>query len=176
MIDTELLATRLAFTQMIVNACQDVGKTKIQKITYFLQESLDVPLNYPFRIHYYGPYSDDLDGNLSLAKSFGHIDISPDAGGFGYHVTTCPGIQSPWLSDDSVPEEVDLSKVNETIRYLSRLSPVQLELWATVHFIIRIKKEMSKEEALQLVGRLKPKFDIQTIESAYQALVKNKLI
>ena len=43
---------RLAFIQMIVDHLGDVGKTKVQKISCFLQEALSIPLKYRFRMHY----------------------------------------------------------------------------------------------------------------------------
>ena len=87
MVNEELLARRIELVREIVRSSGDIGKTKIQKIMYFLQESVGAPLMYPFRMHYYGPYSDELDGILSLTKSLRYIDINPDPNGFGYHVT-----------------------------------------------------------------------------------------
>ena len=66
MSDNELDVRRLAFIQVIVERHDDVGKTKLQKISYFFQEALSIPLKYRFRMHYFGPYSDDLDDALSL--------------------------------------------------------------------------------------------------------------
>ena len=76
----ELLDKRIAFIRRIVDRCDDIGKTKIQKISYFLQESVGAELGYRFRIHYYGPYSDDLDDALSFAESLGFVDIEPGPG------------------------------------------------------------------------------------------------
>ena len=47
--DQDLLDVRIAFIQRIVDSNQDIGKTKIQKITYFLQQSVGVELKYPFK-------------------------------------------------------------------------------------------------------------------------------
>ena len=77
----ELLDKRFAFVRRIVSQRNNIGKTKIQKICYFLQEAVGVELMYPFRMHYYGPYSDELDRTLSLASSVGFIDIMPDLAG-----------------------------------------------------------------------------------------------
>ena len=44
MIDEELLPLRFACLEKIVEHPADIGKTKIQKITYFLQEAVGVPL------------------------------------------------------------------------------------------------------------------------------------
>ena len=84
---------RLAVIQQIVDQSNsDVGKTRVQKTVYFLQEEVGVLLGYSFKMHYFGPYSDTLDGNLSFAATLGLVNIAPELSGFGYHIT--PGRQS----------------------------------------------------------------------------------
>lgn len=170
-----LTETRLSIIQKIVDVHKDIGKTKIQKITYFLQEAVNVPLKYPFRMHYYGPYSDSLDSVLSLAKSLGYIDIQPDPSGFGYHVTPCEANESMQVNESSVPYGANPA-VHGTIEMLGRLETSDLELYATIHFIVGIKGELSKNEVLKTVGGLKPKFTPEYIDSAYQDLQRAKLI
>ena len=176
----DLLARRVEVTRRIVRRHGDIGKTKIQKIVYFLQEALDVPLMYPFRMHYYGPYSDDLDGTLSLTKSLGYIDIDPDPNGFGYHVTSVEERENmSWqeydLSGDPETQELTES-IDEAIDILGRLDTPQIELYATIHFISGLKANTTKEQALQAVKRLKPKFSVEEISHSYQSLQKANLI
>ena len=180
MIDEELLARRIAFIRKIVSGSGDVGKTKIQKIMYFLQESVGVPLLYPFRMHYYGPYSDELDGVLTFTKSLGYIDINPDPNGFGYHVTPVEqneGMSWPEYNISNDPEVKKLSGVIDTaIAALGGLDTPKLELYATIHFIGGPKGNFSKAQTLQTVKRLKPKFSEYEISNAYQTLSKADFI
>ena len=37
-------------------------------------------------MHYYGPYSETLDGNLSLSDAMGIVEIKADSAGYGYHI------------------------------------------------------------------------------------------
>ena len=176
----ELLARRIAVIRWIVDRRRDIGKTKIQKIVYFLQESVGAPLKYRFRMHYYGPYSDELDGILSLAKALGYIDITPDPDGFGYHVTPVKEREgAPWqeydMADD--PEIRDLSEsIDGAIDILGTLDTPQIELYATIHLISGLKGNASKEQTLQTVERLKPKFTTKEISLSYQVLKKANLI
>ena len=176
----DLLARRVAVIRHIVSHSGDIGKTKIQKIVYFLQESVGVPLKYPFRMHYYGPYSDELDGNLSLTKSIGYIYIDPDPNGFGYHVTPVEEMESaPWqgydMSED--PEVRELTEViDDTIDILGQLDTPQIELYATIHLISGLKGNSSKEKTLQTVKRLKPRFSMEHIDYSYQKLKESNLI
>ncbi len=174
--DQELLSLRLAVIKRIVTTCSDVGKTKVQKIAYFLQESVGVPLKYPFRIHYFGPYSDRLDSVLSFTRALGAVDISPDPEGFGYHVT--PGSED----GNGLSHAYDLSKhpkieeIDRAIRDLGSLETYELELYATIHFINGTDEEQSKQDVLEIVSGLKPKFNKDAIDRAYQTLERAGLI
>ena len=174
--DQELLSLRLAVIERIVSTCSDVGKTKVQKIAYFLQESVGIPLKYPFRMHYFGPYSDRLDSVLSFARALGAVDISPDPEGFGYHVT--PGTES----GSAGSQQYDISKhpkfeeIDRAVRGLGSLETYELELYATIHFISGTNEEQSKQDVLETVSGLKPKFNKDAIDHAYQTLERAGLI
>lgn len=176
----KLLTRRVAFIERIVRNSEDIGKTKIQKILYFLQESMNVPLKYRFRMHYFGPYSDEIDNALSLSKSLGRIDIQPDVNGFGYHVTPATTqADTPWqgydISEDSAVT-ISAEEIDKAIAILSQLDIPQIELYATIHFIGRPSSKLSKEDTVATVNRLKPKFSVSKIEDAYQTLKQADLI
>ena len=173
--DEELLARRLSILQRIVALCGDIGKTKIQKITYFLQESVGVPVMYPFRMHYYGPYSDDLDGVLSLAQLLEYIEIKRDSDGFGYHVTPGSGSVTGPLGEYDIPVDL-VEPIKRATETLGNLDTAELELYATIHFIGRSRVGLPRDETLKTVQRLKPKFSRDTIDQAYQALKQAELI
>ena len=172
----ELLNKRMVFIQMIADCCGDVGKTKIQKISYFLQESVGVPLEYPFRMHYFGPYSEELDRILSLCESVGLIDIQPDPDGFGYHVTTLEQVEGSWIQEYDISKEPEIKQINEAITVLGNIETPRLELYATIHFIDRREGQQDKGRTIEIVKRLKPKFSHSQVENAYQNLKGTKLI
>ena len=180
MSNEDILARRVAVIRHIVSRSGDLGKTKIQKIVYFLQESVGVPLKYPFRMHYYGPYSDELDGNLSLTESIGYIDINPDPNGFGYHVTPVEERENaPWQDYDMSkdPEVRELAEViDNAIDILGRLDTPQIELYATIHLINGLRGNSSKEKTVKTVNKLKPRFSTEHIDYSYQKLRKANLI
>ena len=165
----KLLDMRIAFIRRIVARCDDIGKTKIQKICYFLQEALGVELKYPFRIHYYGPYSDDLDDALSFAEALGFIDIRPAPDGWGYHVTPCKE-ESPWPLTYDVSTHRDKGRIDNAIDALGKLETYELELYATIHLIGGHESKRSREETVEIVKKLKPKFTNPQIDGAYQTL------
>ena len=171
----ELLEIRIAFIRRIVDRCDDTGKTKMQKISYFLQESVGVDLMYPFRMHYFGPYSEDLDSALSLTASIGLIGIEPDSQGFGFHLNLSNG-QSEWSQEYDIATHPEIAQIDKAIDVLGKLEIYELELYATIHYIGGPKTARSKEQTLETVKRLKPKFSDVQIGNAYDDLKKAHLI
>ena len=170
-----LMEKRIAFAKRIVDSQQDIGKTKLQKISYFLQESLGVELMYPFRIHYFGPYSDELDNTLALADSVGIIDIEPDLKGFGYHVTPSER-ETAWALNYDFSKETDMEQVDTAINVLGKLEVSELELYATIHFIGKPETGRSKDQTLEIVKKIKPRFLEARIDQAYDRLKESNLI
>jgi len=170
--DAELTAKRLSIVHEIVQILKDTGKTNIQKIVYFLQESVGVTLGYSFRMHHYGPYSDALDGDLSLAKALGHIEIEPDSEGFGYHVTPIKAASVSW----SITIAPSREQIDNAISLLGSLRTWELELDATIHFVSELGASASEDEISNTVRSLKPKFTIETIRSAYGRLLDAGLV
>ena len=168
--EMKLLMRRLAVIRRIVELAPDPGKTSIQKIVYFLQSGLDVPLGYRFKMHYYGPYSEELDGKLSLANAMGIVEIGTDSAGFGYHIKL--GAFPVEEVESSMPWE----EIDEKIRTLGELELRQLELLASVHFIQSIRSQWDRSKVISTVHRLKPKYSEERIQKAYQDIERMGLI
>ena len=177
--DVRRLALIQRVVERLVEQRKDVGKTKIQKISYFLQEAVGVPLKYRFRMHYFGPYSDELDNALTLSRALGYVKIAPDLSGFGYHVTPGDVTEDRWFDnkyDMAEDTGVDVKKVEQVIDVLGKLKVYELELYASIHFIGKSKSGGSKEKTLATVGKVKPGFKAAQIEQAYQQLQDANLI
>ena len=162
--DLDLLLPRLAVIRRIAELAPKSGKTSIQKIMYFIQMWLGVSLGYRFRIHYYGPYSEKLDSNLSLANAMGIVGVKPASNGFGFNVS--PGTQS--IGNQRL--NVEWSEIEQLIHELSSLPIWKLELLATIDFIGRTHPGWSKDEVVAMVRRVKPKFTMRNIEDSYSEL------
>ena len=164
-----ILMTRLAVIRKISEMAPNAGKTSVQKIVYFLQNWLNVPLGYRFKMHYYGPYSDKVDGNLSLGNAMGLVEVTPDVDGYGYHIK--PGPFELEHSHDHVLSD----EVNGLIAVLADLELSRLELIASTHFIKSIHPDRDKDEIIGMVGRVKPKFHPSEIEKAYDDVFEREL-
>ncbi|NQW23923.1 MAG: hypothetical protein HQ475_10810 [SAR202 cluster bacterium] len=151
---------RLALVYEAVNYLNDTGKIKLQKLMYFLQESFRAPTDYSFRMHHYGPYSEELDADLSRLGSSGYLSIKPDVQGYGFHVSVEDGPDESW-SEISAPYKKGLERIIEL--FGNKQTP-DLELMATLHFANEISNHPPKEELIKIVQGLKPKFSEAVIE------------
>ena len=170
--DSELNMGRLAVIREIADRLGDTGKTQLQKIVYFIQEAVEVPLGYSFRMHHYGPYSDDLDGDLSLTAAMGYVDINPDFQGYGYHIT--PTVTDTPIWPTSLAEHI--SDIRSTIDSLGSLETRRLELYATAHFVVQLDYTLSRDQVIETVRGLKPKFSKHAIKEAFDELQSEGLI
>ena len=168
--EMKLLMRRLAVIRRITDLAPDPGKTSVQKIVYFLQSGLEVPLEYRFKMHYYGPYSEKLDGNLSLANAMGIVVIGLDSARYGYHIK--PGEYPVEDVESSLPWR----KIDETIRTLGELELWKLELLATIHFIQSIRSQWDRRKVISTIHRLKPKFSEERINKAYRDIERMGLM
>jgi uncharacterized protein YwgA len=168
--EMKLLMRRLAVIRRIADLAPDPGKTSIQKIAYFIQSGLNIPLGYRFKMHYFGPYSEELDGKLSLSDAMGIVEIGLDSDGYGYHIK--PGK----FPVEDVESSLPWKQIDETILTLGDLELWRLELLATIHFIQSIRSKWDRGKVIGTVHRLKPKFSKERIEQAYRDIEKMGLI
>ena len=166
---------RFAIMATLVRQTGDVGKIQLQKLLYFLQTSLGVPLDYHFVMHHYGPYCVQIDDNLTILRAIEAANVTADEEGYGYHIT--PGKRD--IAE--VPGWVQLVRQHE--ESIARLGEAfkdypawRLELAATVHYVHSLKPQLSLGELVEAVGQLKPKFTENDIRSAYQDLVSLRLM
>ncbi len=103
-----------------------VGRTRLQKIAYFL-ELVGLGADFHFEYRHYGPYSDRLASAVSSAAVLGAIREEERATNWGgqYSVFTT----EPVSDRDTQPERLAL------IKQASQSDPVALELAATAAFL-----------------------------------------
>ncbi|GAH75255.1 unnamed protein product [marine sediment metagenome] len=166
--DSELIEkeTRFAIIRYLVNKLGDVGKTKIQKLIYFLQEAFDVPLSYVYTMYYFGPYSEELDNDLLDMKLQDYFNIEPDPAGYGYHVR--PGNETIASIANTIKPYA--RQLDECVDRFGDFPALYLELLGTLYFVKHSEDKLTKEEIIKKVKILKPKFDISKVEEHYEKL------
>ncbi len=157
---------RLAILHKVISELDDVGKTQLQKLCYFLQEAMGIPTKYSFRMHHYGPYSEALDTDMARLKLTGYINIEPDLEGFGFHITSKDDPLEEWSRLISSY----LQLVDGVVRTFGKRPPHDLELAATIHFVNQLLPDVSTEEVLDRVKALKPRFNDSYVKTRHTEL------
>ena len=98
-------------------------KKTLQKIVYLI-EAKKVPLGCEFGIHFFGPYSADLDYALRQLDDDGIVSI---------HYTPMEHLIS--VTDDTIAKGYDNPIVDKTIQEFALESPSDLELIATALYV-----------------------------------------
>jgi uncharacterized protein YwgA len=73
--DTQREAVVLDFVRRLKLAGSWCGETHIQKSTYFLQEFAGVPLNFNYIFYKHGPFSFDLNDQLTALQGNGLVEV-----------------------------------------------------------------------------------------------------
>jgi len=158
-------AAIVALTQ---SAPARLGKTQLQKLIYFVQDS-GVPLEYKYEIYHYGPYSFELSRELGSLEGLGVLNIESDPKGFGFNISIGRFAEKFRLV---AKYQKNIEKV---INQFGLNSAAELEVKATIHFVYSVVKEKTPPaklmpEVIQKVGALKPRFTRDFIKNCYVSL------
>lgn len=149
-----------------------LGKTKLMKIIYMLQQVKNIMLGYDFDIYTYGPYSSEVLESLDELVAKGLVSSKmikyPNYVGYELHLTEEGDEKLSNVRDD---EE---KAINDIISFADKKNAKDLELYSTIIFIdefySRTNSGNGKAEVTQKVSELKPCFDSNAIFEAYSTL------
>lgn len=147
------------------------GRKALQKLVYFCQEA-GVPVSSSYRMHIYGPYSNEVAEGLRSAIDKEIIKMSN--GGVGFeHGRACEGVIAQHKDDLAKHRE----KIENVLLRFGQFTPLKLELYATVHFIAtalwEAYGEISEQQVLDEVLAAKgDKFSPDAVCRAYCHLIE----
>ncbi|MCK4427222.1 MAG: hypothetical protein KAW16_01915 [candidate division Zixibacteria bacterium] len=157
------------------------GLIVAQKVVYFLKEAFGVGLPYNFYFYHFGPYSDALDWDLQMMKSFSLIDIGADPARTGYSIEVNDKVAKESIREAQEFIKTNKPKIDKVLELFGDYTPSGLELASTIHFVYKNNK--SKQPKAQLrrivvekVKRLKPKFTVSQIKEQYDYLTEKNII
>lgn len=159
---------QLAVTHNLIDQLQDVGKVRLQKMIYFLQEAQGVPTKFAFRMHHYGPFSEDLETDTAWLRLAGYINVEPDSQGYGFHIIPVDTPKEEWR-DVIEPYKESIGRV---IEIFACRTVSELELLATIHYVKCLQPDLPSDEILKIVGALKPRFNEGYIAQTHAELEK----
>ncbi len=158
---------RLAVVHKVVSDLGDVGKTRVQKIMYFLQAAKGVPTAYGFKMHHYGPFAEAVETDTARLRLDQLVEVHPDSLGYGFHIK--PGATKPdenWLHIIKPHTQ----SIRDILEEFGNRPTSELELLATLHYVHNLTPRPTKVDVLQQVKALKPKFHESYIERCYVQL------
>lgn len=150
-----------------------VGKTFLQKAIYIIQEGLKEQLNYHYKLHFYGPFSQELANDIEALNDMGLIDVEFDPDGYGYNIRiTDKGKQFlEKLRDQKI--EVEKEKINKVLPLIEDENIKRMELLGTVLYFSRLTND--EEEIKKLINMVKPHFPNQEISEALKKLKDERI-
>ena len=163
---------QLAILHKVISELGDVGKTKLQKLGYFLQEAYGVSTKFPFKMHHYGPYSEALETDIARLRLAGYVKVESDQLGYGFHITKIDNPPEEW--EQLI--EPHRNSVERAITEFGRHSTPELELAATIHFVKNLSPGIPSQEVVGKARALKPKFDEGYVVKVYEDLEQMGLL
>ncbi|MCK4625840.1 MAG: hypothetical protein KAV00_11050 [Phycisphaerae bacterium] len=105
---------------------QLIGRTRLQKTVWLLQR-LGAPMEYEYRMYFYGPYSEGVQSDIGLLEQLKLVEEAPgqSADGSPYYAFSAREQAVSWAESEEV------KKYQDSIQLISGADPVVLELAAT---------------------------------------------
>ncbi len=149
-----------------------LGRTKLQKLVFLMQELKGLPSQYRFHFYTYGPYSSSLTGDASYLDAIGGLRIHASANGQGYELT--PGPEAPAFLAKAEAFFAEHGNAIDTIitQFGSRTAQA-LELIATLVYVMHYDRRCPPGDRAFLIGKvkeLKPKFSDGEVSAALDEL------
>ncbi len=157
---------QLAVTHNLITRLKDVGKIRLQKMMYFLQETTDVPTKLSFRMHHYGPFSEDLETDTTWLKLAGYVKIERDSQGYGFHIIPADEPREEW--SDMIERYGE--SIDQVVAIFAPRTTPELELLATIHYVKCLQPDLPSYEILKIVRALKPKFNESYVAQTHAEL------
>jgi uncharacterized protein YwgA len=120
---------RFQWLAAIVAAHKDhkvIGRTRLQKTVKLLQR-LGAPLDFSYKLHHYGPYSEDLQSEIGLLENIGLITENQSTSSDG---TTYYTLEANPIALDLI-NKPEFEPFQAYIDTINKIDPVILELAAT---------------------------------------------
>jgi len=167
------LKRMIVILQLLKKVNREVGKTFIQKSIYLLQEGLKENLDYDYKLHFYGPFSQELADDIDTLEDLGLINVDYNPEGYGYQIrVTEEGIS--FLNRFQTQYGIEEEKLEKVLNLISGEFVTGMELLGTVLYFAKLTND--EDEIKKLVNMVKPYFPEREISEALERLKKEGLI
>jgi len=157
------------------------GKKALHKIIYFTNLQTD---DFVYRWNNYGPYSEEVQQFYEDASLDNIIQVKEEAlGGFATQYNMSLDQRGKKMLEElSKNKNTDFEEITPAIDFaynlLHKMTPRQMELLASVHYITTYDPNLDDDEILKIIDKLKPasNFSLQEVADALAVLCDNHLI
>jgi len=155
-----------------ISEYQKPSKKALQKLIYLIERK-GIVLGYDFSIHYYGPYSSELDDAVHSMYIQGIVKIIPDGMSQRIHLTEISDMfESKTLS------QADENIIESVLEVFGSMTPFDLEVITTTDFVARelykSNKTCTDNIIIEGVKKIKgDKFSNEKIQGAISILRYN---
>jgi hypothetical protein len=163
----EALITALA--EKLVDHGSWCGETHLQKATFLLQELLEVPTEYEYRLHNYGPFSYDLRSDLTEMRGDELLVLVPQPRPYG-----------PKLLPGKRAEQIKASFPKTLRRYEQQLDWVgdkisakgvgTLERLTTAYWVTKHDPGASAADRAKQLQEIKPHVPVEAAQEAVETV------
>lgn len=162
---------RSAIVATLVKECRArnsfCGETMVQKSIFFLQELLNVPLEFDFQLYIYGPFSFELQRHLYSMMADDMITVRS----LEYGSTFEPGEQVAYLERHTANTIAEHRKAVEfAVTHLADRGVKQLERLATALYFTATTDDASVEVRAAKICEVKPYITGDEARSAVEEL------
>ena len=148
------------------------GETHIQKTTFFLEELLDVPLGLDFIMYKYGPYSFELNDDLTVLRAYNYVSIiSQEPYGVTYILKDDENKLKKFYKKNIEEYSKQITLVAE---YFGNKTVVELEKLATAFFINKKESINNINEMAMRLHEKKRHVSIQDADTAAKEIMQIK--
>lgn len=152
---------------LAVDACRGHvdGRKKLQKMIY-IAKVLGYPLREDYTLYFYGPYSEELAGELQRMKELDLLDERKLDSFYNIKITK-NGKDLLNYFQTNIEKEMGIEKLNKMrtlFKELGYYDPWQLEILATLFYFYQIGYS-DFNELQRIVRRVKPKFSSRQIST-----------
>jgi uncharacterized protein YwgA len=149
------------------------GAKAFQKLLYFAQDR-GWPTRFNFKMHFFGPYSEDADAVLELLQSDDVVMRDPQGGGF------IPGAQSGSIALPTPLTTSARRAIAELVRNFQADDPNSLELLATIKYVWdsdrAVHGRATPGAVARKVSRYKPRFSDEQVREGIRRLKASRYI
>lgn len=157
------------------------GETHIQKAAYFLQDLLDVPLDFEFILYKYGPFSFDLKDHITSMRADGYIKVKPHPY-YGPRLNT-DDRGKKLINNHNKTTEKFLRKITFAASVVGNKDVSEVEALATAYFVSKDNEDKQIRERAAKLSNLKPhvseeraKYAVEEVDQIIEAAKEQTLV